>query len=199
MQFLATLLTNLAYLSPLTLAGWMAFLGFLGLLAVALLSWRKYQPEWTPRFWGILIALIIATPIAALFLGLEFPTGSALPVPGVPEDSPGSTMMIFSALPWTLAGGFLGPFAAAGVGILSGLFRGVWDTHSLFTALDLGLMGTIFAVANRQRYRTFIFRLLRQPFVSALLLVFVHALLFVLSAFFTGTTTGSATERLDTH
>lgn len=197
MQFLATLLTNLAYLSPLSLAGWMAFLGFLGLLAVALLSWRKYHPEWNARSWGILTALIIATPIAALFLGLEFPTGSALPMPGLPEEPPGSTMMIFSALPWTLAGGLLGPIAAAGIGMLSGLVRGVWDTHSLFTAIDLGLMGAMFAVANRQRYRTFAFRLLRQPLVSALGLVFVHAFLFVLSAFFTGVTTASATERLD--
>src|SRR5215212_2639960 len=97
MQFLATLLTNLAYLSPLSLAGWMAFLCFLVLLVVALLSWRKYHPEWTARSWGILMALMIATPIAALFLGLEFPTGSALPIPGLPEEPPGSTMMIFSA------------------------------------------------------------------------------------------------------
>src|SRR5215211_1263179 len=197
MQFLATLLTNLAYLSPLSLAGWMAFLGFLGLLTVLLLSWRKYQPEWTGRSWGILTALIIATPIAALFLGLAFPTGSALPVPGLPEESPGSTMMIFSALPWTLAGGLLGPFAAAIVGMLSGLIRGVWDTHSFFSVVDLGLMGAMFAVANRQRYRTFVYRFLRQPLVSALSLVFVHALLFVLSAFFTGSTTASVTERLD--
>ena len=197
MQFLATLLTNLAYLSPLSLAGWMAFLGFLGLLAVALLSWRKYQPDWTARSWGLLIALIVATPITALFLGLEIPTGSALPIPGLPEDPPGSTMMIFSALPWTLAGGLLGPFAAAGIGMLSGLIRGVWDTHSLFTVIDLGLMGGLFAVANQQRYRTFIFRLLRQPLVSALSLVLIHALLFVFNAFFTGATTASATERLD--
>ena len=81
--------------------------------------------------------------------------------------------------------------------MLSGLIRGIWDTHSLFTVIDLGLMGTLFAVANRQRYRTFIYRLLRQPLVSALSLTLVHALLFVLSAFFTVSTTASVTERLD--
>ena len=37
-------------------------------------------------------------------------------------------------------------------------------------------MGTLFAVANRQRYRTFIYRLLRQPLVSALSLTLVHCL-----------------------
>jgi len=197
MQFLATLLTNLAYLNPIQIAGWLVWLGFAGLLGVALLNWRKYHPEWNAGAWGILAALIIATPFTTLFLGLEFPTGSALPVPGLPEEPPGSTMMLLSALPWTLAGGLLGPFAAAGVGMLSGLIRGIWDTHSLFSVLDLGLMAAMFSVANRQRYRTPMFRLLRQPLVSALSLIVVHDLFFVLSAIFTVSTSASVTERLD--
>ena len=125
MQFVLSLLDNLAYLNPISLAGWMVWLGLAGLLVVSLLSWRKYNPEWKPQFWGILAALIIAAPPAALFFGLEFSTGSALPMPGLPEEPAGSTMMIFSAIPWTLAGGLLGPFAAAGIGMLSGLLRGV--------------------------------------------------------------------------
>jgi PAS domain S-box-containing protein len=197
MQFLATLLTQFAYLSPIPLEGWLVLLGLAGLLAFALQHWRKYQPGWKTRSWIVLAALIVATPLAALFLGLEFSTGSALPVPGLPDEPPGSIMMIFSAIPWTLAGGLLGPFAAAGLGMLNGLLRGIWDTHSLFTVIDLGLMGTLFAVANRQRYRTFVYRLLRQPVVSALILTLVHALLFMLSAFFTVSTTASVTERLD--
>ena len=197
MQFLATLLTHFAYLNPISLAGWLVLLGLAGLLAFALQHWRKYQPVWRTRGWVILSALILATPIAVLLLGLEFSIGSALPVPGLPDEPPGSTMMIFSAVPWTLAGGLLGPFAAAGLGILSGLLRGIWDTHSLFTAIDLGLMGTLFAVANRQRYRTFIYRLLRQPLISSLSLTLIHSVLFVLSAFFTVSTTVSVTERLD--
>ncbi|HEX5809305.1 MAG TPA: HAMP domain-containing protein, partial [Anaerolineales bacterium] len=197
MQFLPWLLDNLAYVNPISLAGWMVWLGLAGLLTVALISWRKYHPDWNPRFWGMLAALMIAAPFASLFFGIEFSTGSALPMPGVPEEPPGSTMMIFSAIPWTLAGGLLGPLAAAAVGMLSGLVRGIWDTHSFFTLIDLGFMGAMFAVANRQRYRTFAFRLLRQPLISALSLVIVHALLFVLSAFFTVSAAASVTERLD--
>lgn len=197
MQFLATLLTNLAYLNPISLAGWMVLLGLTGLLAGALLSWRKYHPEWKSGLWGMLTAFMIAAPIAALFFGLKISAGAGLPLPGLPEDPPGSTLMIFSAVPWTLAGGLLGPFAAAGVGMLSGLVRGIWDTHTLFSVIDLAMMAAMFAVANRQRYRTFVFRLLRQPLISALSLVFVHAFLFVLSAFFTISATTSVTERLD--
>ena len=197
MQFIATLITDLAYLNPIQIAGWLVWLGFAGLLAVALMSWRKYHPVWNGRSWGILTALIILTPVTALILGLKFPTGSALPVPGLPEEPPGSTMMLFSAVPWTLAGGLLGPFAAAGVGMLSGLLRGIWDTHSLFSVLDLGLMAVMFSVANRQRYRTPLFRFLRQPLASALSLIIVHALFFVLSSIFTVASASTITERLD--
>jgi PAS domain S-box-containing protein len=106
-------------------------------------------------------------------------------------------MMIFSAIPWILAGGLLGPFAAAGLALVSGVLRGIWDTHTLFTALDLGLMAAMFAVASRQRYRTLIYRLLRQPLFSALSLVIPHAGLFVLGTLFTLSASASVTERLD--
>ena len=96
-------------------------LGLAGLLVVLLVNWRKYQPAWETRHWGILAALIAAAPLTALFLGDNFTTGTPLPMPGMPAESAGSTMMVLSAIPWTLAGGLLGPFAAAGIGILSGL------------------------------------------------------------------------------
>src|SRR5690349_19054554 len=197
MQFLRTLLDNLAYLDPIPLPGWLVWLGLAGLLGIALFNWRKYNLEWNARATWMLVALILTTPFATLFFGLEFSTGSTLPVPGLPEEPAGSTMMIFSAIPWILAGGLLGPFAAAGLGILSGLLRGVWDTHTLFTALDLGLMAAMFAVASRQRYRTLIYRLLRQPLFSALSLTLPHAVLFVLGTLFTLSASASVTERLD--
>ncbi|HSL31967.1 MAG TPA: hypothetical protein VK900_22380, partial [Anaerolineales bacterium] len=197
MQFLATLLSNLAYLNPIPLAGWLVWLGLAGLLGVALYAWRKYHVEWNTRSTLILAALILVTPFATLFLGIELASSSSLPVPGIPEEPAGSTMMIFSAVPWILAGGLLGPFAAVGLGMLSGLLRAVWDTHSLFTVLDLGLMGVIFAVASRQRYRTFLYRLLRQPLFSIVGLILAHALLFVISTLFSLSTATSLSGRLD--
>src|SRR5215211_5494187 len=125
MQFLRTLLDNLAYLNPIPLAGWLVWLGLAGLLGIALFNWRKYHVEWNARLTWIFVALLLVTPIAALFFGLEFSTGSTLPVPGIPEEPAGSTMMIFSAIPWLLAGGLLGPLAAAALGVLSGLLRGL--------------------------------------------------------------------------
>ena len=196
MQFLASLLTNLPYINPIPMAGWLVWIGFAGLLGLALYNWRMYQAEWNGRAWGTFTVLFVAAMVASLFFGLEFST-SALPVPGLPEDPPGSTLMIFSAIPWVLVGGWLGPIAAAALGMVSGLLRGVWDTHNLFAVLDLGLMGALFAVAVRQKYRTPLYRLLRQPVAAALSLVIVHMLVFVFSAFFSVSAFASVSERLD--
>ncbi len=196
MQFLASLLTNLPYLNPIPLAGWLVWIGLAGLLGLALYSWRGYQTEWSGRAWGYFAILFVVTVVASLFVGVQF-SSSALPIPGLPEGPPGSTLMLFSAIPWVLAGGWLGPIAGAALGLLSGLVRGVWDTHNWFTLLDLGLMGALFAVLVRQKYRTPLYRLLRQPLAAALSLVLVHVVVFLFSAFFSVSSFASVAERLD--
>ena len=55
-------------------------------------------------------------------------------------------MMIFSALPWMLAAGPLGPFGAAILGGVAGLLRGAWDTHTLFSIIDLAFLAALFSV-----------------------------------------------------
>lgn len=197
MQFVATLLNRLAYFNPMSLAGWMVWMGLGGLLAFSLLSWRSYQPKLNQRARWMLATLAFLTPLTTLFLGLEFQNGSSLPVPGIPAEAPGSTMMLFSAVPWTLAGGLLGPVAGAALGIFSGLLRGVWDTHGIFSILEFGILGAIFAVSTRQNYRTPFFRVLRQPLFNVLLLSILHAVIFILSAFFTTAGSASVSERMD--
>ena len=197
MQFLVSLLTNLPYIKSIPLSGWLVWVGLAGLLGLALYGWRRYQTKWNNRKWGNFGIFSVGTIIGALFFGIQLPV-AALPVPGgLPEVSPGSTLMIFSAIPWVLAGGWLGPLAGSALGMLSGLLRGIWDTHSLFTLLDLGLMGALFAVSARQKYRTPFYRLLRQPLVGALALVIVHVIVYVFTAYFSVSTTNVVTERLD--
>ena len=197
MQFIASLLSNLAYLNPISPAGWLVWLGLAGLLSVTLYAWRGYQLKLDSRRWGLIAVLALAALIGNLFIGVELSSASALPVPGLPEKAPGSTLMLFSAVAWMLAGGLFGPVTAALLGMLSGLLRTVWDTHSLFTVLELGLLAALFSVANRQRYRTPIYSFFRQPLFSGLLLTPAHAVLFVLGAFFTASILATSTERLD--
>jgi PAS domain S-box-containing protein len=104
-------------------------------------------------------------------------------------------MMLFSAMPWMLAAGLLGPFGAAVLGALAGLVRGGWDTHNLFSILDLAFLSALFTISVRQRYRTLTYSLLRQPLVSAFLLIPLHAVIYVIGTFLT--VPGLAAVRLD--
>ena len=185
MTFFVTLLAGIAFPAPPTLAGWVVWVLLLGLLVYALVVWRGYQPAWSGREWGFFIAFLVLIPLTSLFIGLRLTSASARPLPGLPADAPGSALMVFSGIPWLLGGGLLGPAGAAVLGAFAGLLRGVWDTYSLFSILELALMGAWFATNTRQRYRTRIYKLLRQPLVSALLLIPFHTLFYVISSLFT--------------
>jgi len=200
MEFLFTLLAGIAFPALPTLAGWTIWLTLLGLLVIALFRWRPHQPEWKGREWGFFAALLIFTALTSLFIGIRLSSDSTRPLPGVPADAPGSALMIFSAIPWLLGGGLLGPWGGALLGAVAGLLRGALDTYSLFSVLELALLGAWFALHVRQRFRTPAYALLRQPLIAALLLIPFHLLFYTISALFTQWSADvfvPATARLD--
>jgi PAS domain S-box-containing protein len=189
------LLADPPYLEPpASLAGWLGWIFLLGINLAALLRWRKYQGGGGRR---VLLHVLLAAlvPLTSLFLGVRLSSGAALPAPGIPEAPHSPALMLFSALPWMLAGGFMGPLSAAGVALLVGLARGLWDTHSLFTLLEPVLLAAIFDAAVRQRYRTRFYGALRQPLAAALCLVPLHLVVFFLGVFFSAS--GGLAVRLD--
>lgn len=199
MQFFLTLLPGIPFPAPPTPAGWVVWVALLGTLAYALYRWREFQSEWKGREWGIFFALLFLVPVLNLFIGVKFGVDSARPFPGIPANQ-GSAMMVFSAVPWLLAGGLLGPLGAATLGAFAGLLRGTWDLYSIFPVLELAFLGAIFSVTARQRYRTPVYKFLRQPLAAALLLLPLHTLFYVISALFTqwgADMTVPATARLD--
>ena len=135
--------------------------------------------------WGLFVLLALLVPLLNLFIGVRLTSGSIRPLPGLPADAPGSALMVFSAIPWLLGGGLLGPVAAAALGAFAGLLRGAWDLYSLFPILEFAFVGMWFSMNMRQRYRTPAYRLLRQPLAGALLLIPIHTLFYTLSALFT--------------
>jgi signal transduction histidine kinase/HAMP domain-containing protein len=200
MSFISTLLAGIAFPAPPTLIGWLVWVSLLGILVYALYRWRVYQPEWVGREWGIFIALFILIAITNLLIGVRLTSASARPLPGLPADAPGSALMIFSAIPWLLGGGLLGPLGGAALGGFAGLLRGTWDTYSIFSIIELAFLAAWFSTNMRQRYRTRAYTLLRQPLISALLLVPLHTLFYVISSLFTQwgvDATIPATARLD--
>ena len=198
MEFIATLLAGIPFPAPPTIAGWLAWVLLFAALAWILYSNRKSQSTWGMKEWGLFIVLFVLIPLLNLFIGLRLTSGSIRPLPGLPADAPGSALMAFSAIPWLLGGGLLGPVAAALLGAFAGLIRGSWDLYSLFPILEFAFMGMWFSMNMRQRYRTPAYRLLRQPLAGALLLIPIHTLFYTLSALFTQWGTAvPATARLD--
>ncbi|MCL4560453.1 MAG: ATP-binding protein, partial [Chloroflexi bacterium] len=166
---------------------WMAWAGWLALLAAVVWGvhqfWEKY-PQPTRKEWLILGGFFLAALIASLFIGIRLPATGALPPPGRPEEPRGPLLMFFIAFPWMLASGFLGMLPAVVLAGFAGLVSGYTDTHSLYTSLEMAALALLFSAAIRQRYRTPIYRLLRQPVVAAILLTVLYAPLFLVSRSF---------------
>jgi len=201
MDFIFTLIANFPFPASPTFAGWFVWTLLLAALLYAVYRWREYQPTWKGREWGLFFVFFILVPLTSLFIGLRLNTGSARPLPGIPSDAPGSALMVLSAVPWLLGGGLLGPIGAAILGLIAGLLRGVWDTYSVyFSVVEFAFMAAWFSTLMHQRYRTTLYKLLRQPLIGAFLLIPLHTLSFIISALFTnwtGEVSMPATAQLD--
>jgi signal transduction histidine kinase/HAMP domain-containing protein len=179
---------------PASIVGWLGWFVFLGLVIGLTRSWRQIQLPWDGRSWGIFAALFILAILSTLIFGIRFPVGTALPQPNLPLNPRGPALMFLSALPIMLAGGLLGPIAAAILGFLAGILRFFWDTHSIFTSLELALIGILFSIAVRQRYRTPLFSLLREPLAVAFVLAFIYVPVFIIDSFLASS--GAMEDRL---
>ncbi len=195
-KFIGTLTTALPFVNWPEIAGWLFLLALLGLAIWLRFQWIHYQPPWQKHFWLLLVGLFALVPLSSIFAGVYIKTPTFMSWPGVPLESPGAALMIFSALPWTLAGGILGPAAAFIVGAFAGLMRAPWDTHTIFTSIQFGLMGMLFSAAIRQRYRTVSFKILRQPIISAIVLIPFFSALFI-PGIFLSASNPDITARLD--
>ena len=196
MSFLLTLISPSPYPGfPQGLASWVFWVALFGVLV--LLSWkaRHANKPLDRRNLLLFLLLLLSVPASALFLGVRLPAGSALPPPDMPLDQPGSALMVFIAVPWVLAAGLLGPAFSVFLALFSGLLLGSWETHSLFTPLEFGLLAVLLSMAFNQRYRTRLYRLLRHPLPAGLLLSVFYPLLFLASAIFS--TRGILVSRLD--
>jgi PAS domain S-box-containing protein len=195
MDWIPALFTNQAILIvPNHWVGWLGLL--LMLLAVIWLAWSWWeQPaETLAKYWGLFVLLIILTPVAATIMGVRL-DWDAPPLPGVPADAGAPTIVLFTALPWVLAAGFLGPLPALVLGFLAGTLNAYTNTHNPATIFETALLALAFGAAVRQRYRTLFYRLLRHPFVAAFLLAIAFIPVYILSTIFS--VNGSSAVRLD--
>ncbi len=147
---------------------------------------------------GVLILLIFRIPEKNVKLNRSFLIWMALlsllvlaltPFFGIPvEIKPGNQfgqsqilhLMLFSAVPWLVAGGILGVLPASLLAGISGLLFSYLQTHDIFTPLIFISMALFFTWGVRQRYRTSIYKLLRIPLFSSLFVIIITSpLLFI--------------------
>lgn len=187
MSFILTLLDKPPYLAiPTTPSGrlvlgvgWLIFL-FLDVLI--LWVWRNYNKPRSRGYWAKFLLLLISVPLTSLFIGVRLPLPGGLPPPGFPVEITGPVLMVFAAVPWILGGGLLGPIPAAILAAFSGGLLALWDTHNIFTPLEMILLASLFSAAVNQRYRTLLYSLLRHPFLTVVLLSIIYPFIFLISS-----------------
>ncbi len=200
MNFQFTLITNSAYINlPEGILGWLAWFVMALIIALCLYylrsaSWGELQrSSYRAGATGqgkknsilLFLILLVITPITSLFLGIHLDARAGAPLPGLPVEMTGVNIMVLSAVPWMLAGGWLGPLPAAILGLLAGTIQALWGTHSPFTPLESMLLAVLFSAAINQRYRTRIYGWLRQPFYAALLLALIYPIIYMATAPYT--------------
>ena len=182
MMFIDLIFRSVGYYDlPQGASGWLIWLGMLGLNIYLLNRWQRFHKPKNRLRTLLAAALLVLTPITALFLGIELSAADALPVPGKTLLPSGASLMFFAAIPWCLAAGFLGPGWTGFLAGFSGAILGFYDSHNLFTPLIYFLLGMVFSWLIRQQYRTLAYRLLRIPVLSGLVIALVYPLLFILA------------------
>ena len=196
MEFIFSLYANdITFHFPKDWLGWLIWVFQIG--GIGYLGWymRRYDKPSTRQSRLIFFMLALAVPVTSLFLGLGIPAAGTLTQQYFPVDTPGSSVMILSAVPWMLAAGLLGPTPGIVLAFVAGLLRALWVTYSLATPLEYAWLALLFSFIAYQRYRTPFFRTLAQPLVSALGLTLVFPVLFFIDQILISQ--GSIASRLD--
>lgn len=196
MEIVLSLLNPFPYISmPSTIFGWLGW--FVCFALLVLVIWRGWEgaSAYKIRTWLIFLVLAILTPCATWLMGVRLLTGAASLDAALSGAVSTPALMLFTALPWVLAAGILGPGYAAILGSFSGLLLGLYETHNLFTIIEISTIAFIFGVAVRQLYRTRLFSIVRHPMGAAVILVIFQIPLLILTTFFA--LNGSLASKLD--
>jgi len=118
--------------------------------------------------WLLLAALLAAAPLASQVFLLHLPSAASGAVPGTPAGPPGARLAVLAAAPWLLAGGMLGIWQAALVGLAGGMAAAGWGNHSLLTPIFTASVASGVAWLLRSNYADRIGQRLRSPLVAAL-------------------------------
>jgi PAS domain S-box-containing protein len=115
---------------------------------------------------ALLWTLCLLAPLANALFCLS-PHGGRLPETTLGSLQP--TIPILGAIPWILAGGMLGGWQAMLVGLLGGLFRAGWGTHSLLTPFHIAIQAAFVTWLLERDYDDRLGGALRHPLISSVI------------------------------
>jgi len=144
---------------------------FFSLVSLLLYFRRQKRFEQTPSFSSsgfLFILFILAAPLANGIFHIQLTSSGGQEVLSALESSSQPSAAILGAIPWMLAGGFLGGWQAMLVGFLGGVFRAAWSTNSLFTPLHMALQAGFILWLFDRNYDDRLGRALRHPLISCI-------------------------------
>lgn len=142
------------------------FLFYLVLFAWFLYRQRSSLRRLTGRQRIGLLLLVLAGFAGSQFLAMSVTLPGLLPRPGVVQN-PQTVLALLSAIPLVLAAAYFPPPAAVLVGLATGLSRMFWQSHQLFEPLYFALATLLVATFLQQRYRGWMYDIIRHPIAAA--------------------------------
>jgi signal transduction histidine kinase len=178
---------------PFDLVGWIGWF-----IMAALLLWFMQKEVFTTlkaHFWLIFSLLLVFTVFANLFLAFQIPWGETIPLPNVPLESNPPAILLLAAFPLLISAGLLGAWPTVILGLVGGSLDALFNTHSIFTPLEMASLGLILALMFRQNYRSPFYKMLRHPLGAAFCTLLFSTPIYLISTFFS--TNGLLAARLD--
>jgi len=147
----------------------------LGFFLVSLISLILYfrsqkRPEHSGLFSPglLLILFLLLAPLANGLFHIRFTPSIVQNTTQGLVSSAQPSFPIFGAVPWMLAGGFLGGWQSMFVGFMGGIFRAAWSTNSLFTPFHAALQAGFVLWLIERKYDDRLGKALRNPLLSCL-------------------------------
>ena len=186
MQYILTLIGNPPYLILFqSLTEWLIWGVLMASLVIVLLrNWQVKIPVSKNEIIQVCLFLLLIF-IFSLCFGLRLPGENLRPLPGMLMDPQAPLIMILIVIPIFIGAGYSGISLAILSGLLIGLLSAFWETHSLLTVIEYGLIGFLLSIFLRQDYRTWFYRLVRHPLGAALLVAVLSSPVYILSSFLT--------------
>ena len=185
MQFTGLIdLSRIGLNFPSGLLGWVGFIAACIIFVVYLITWRKIERSKRVGSWTLFFLLIVLIPIIAFFGGFDFSPISNGSVQSLPAEMTHPMVIIFAAIPFTLAAGFFGIIPSVLVGLISGLIGALCFTHNPFTIIEYASAAALISFHVSQNYQSRYYSLVRHPFIASIATVIYLLPILVLTTFF---------------